>query len=245
MGLPMRPTVLFIPGNMCDARLWNGGNWILRKKLAERGFVTNDIDAAQDATISAMAQRALSAVDGPLLPVGFSMGAIIALAMARLAPGRIAAMALFGLNAGADLPERSVVRLRQQAEVRDGGLERVIVEELKPNYLATANRRDHALLALLRDMGMELGPDVFLAQSEALRTRDDLREVLSEAQMPILLGCGIEDDLCPPAWHREWAARAADSRLAIFARAGHMVPLETPLEFADTILAWMEERVLV
>ena len=244
MGLPMRPTVLLIPGNMCDARLWNGGDGILRKQLAGRGIVTNDVDAAQDATISAMAQRALSVVDGPVLPVGFSMGAIIALAMARLAPGRIAAMALFGLNAGADLPERSAVRLRQQAEVRAGGLERVIVEELKPNYLAKANRRNHALLALLRDMGMALGPEVFLAQSEALRTRPDLRGVLRAAQVPILLGCGLEDELCPPAWHRDWAARASDSRLAIFAGAGHMLPLEAPQEFADTVIAWLEERDL-
>ena len=240
----MRPTVLLIPGNMCDARLWNGGDGILRKQLAERGIVTKDVDPAQDATISAMAQRTLSVVDGPVLPVGFSMGAIIALAMARLAPGRIAAMALFGLNAGADLPERSAARLRQQAEVRDGGLERVIVEELKPNYLAKANRFDHALLVLLRDMGMALGPDVFLAQSEALRTRADLRGVLRAAQVPILLGCGLEDDLCPPAWHRDWAARAPDSRLAIFARAGHMLPLEAPQEFADTVIAWLEERDL-
>ena len=240
----MRPTVLLIPGNMCDTRLWNGGNATLRMRLAARGLAIVDADTTQDATIAAMAQRALSVLEGPVLPIGFSMGAIIALAMARLAAGRIAGLALFGLNAGADLPERSAARLRQQAEARSGGLERVIVEELKPNYLAEANRRDDALLDLLRDMGMELGPEVFLAQSEALRTRADLRGVLSAAQVPILLGCGIEDDLCPPAWHREWAARAADSRLAIFARAGHMLPLETPLEFADTIVAWMEEKEL-
>lgn len=241
----MRPTILLIPGNMCDARLWNGGDEVLRKLLAKRGLAVADTDTAQDATIAAMAQRALSAVDGPVLPIGFSMGAIIALAMARLAKGRIAGMALFGLNAGADLPERSAARLRQQAEVRCGGLERVIVEELKPNYLARANRRDHALLALLRDMGMALGPEVFLAQSEALRTRPDLRGALDSANAPILLGCGVEDDLCPPAWHRDWAARAASSRLALFVGAGHMLPLEAPQEFAETIVAWIEERNFV
>lgn len=236
----MRPTVLLIPGNMCDARLWNGGDRILRERLARRGLTVADADTTRDATISALAERALSEVKGPLLAIGFSMGAIIALAMARLAPKRITAMALFGLNAGADLPERSTTRLRHQAEVRAGRLERVIVEELKPNYLARSNRSDQALLALLRDMGMALGPDVFVAQSEALRTRDDLREELDNARVPILLGCGIEDDLCPPDWHRDWAARASDSRLAIFGGAGHMVPLETPREFADTVLDWIE-----
>lgn len=242
MAQLMHPTVVFIPGNMCDARLWDGGEGALRSALARRGLAVFDADTTRDATIPAMALRALAAVDGPVLPVGFSMGASVALAMAQHAPERIPGMALFGLNAGPDLPERSAARLRQQAEVRGGGLERVIVEELKPNYLAAANRRDEALLALLRDMGMAMGNEVFLAQSEALRTRADLRTVLDTTQAPVLLGCGEEDGLCPPAWHRDWAARTADSRLAIFVGAGHMLPLEAPYDFADTLIAWMEER---
>lgn len=240
----MRPTVMLIPGNMCDGRLWDGGEGLLRARLSERGLDVLDADTARDATISAMAHRALSASGGLLLPVGFSMGAIVALAMAQHAPHRICGMALFGLNAGPDLPERSAARICQQAEVRAGGLERVIVEELKPNYLAKANRQNRALLALLRDMGMALGPDVFLAQSEALRTRADLRPMLDEAQVPILFGCGAEDGLCPPAWHRGWAARSTDSQLAVFSDAGHMLPLETPLKFAETVLTWIEEKDL-
>lgn len=241
----MRPTVLLIPGNMCDARLWDGGNRGLRRALTQRGLAIIDADTTRDATIPAMAQRALATCDGPVLPVGFSMGAIIALAMADQAPGRIPAMALFGLNAGPDLAERSAARVRQQAEVREGGLERVIVEELKPNYLAAANRRDTALLSLLRDMGMALGFEVFLAQSEALRTRADLRPVLGTTSAHVLLGCGEEDDLCPPAWHRDWVARTRDGRLATFAGAGHMLPLEVPQAFTDTLIAWLEERNFV
>lgn len=240
----MRPTVMLIPGNMCDARLWDGGNRALRRALTGLGLAIIDADTTRDTTIAAMALRALAVCDGPILPVGFSMGAIVALALADRAPDRIRGMALFGLNAGPDLAERSAARLRQQAEVREGGLERVIVEELKPNYLADANRHDTALLALLRDMGMALGREVFLAQSEALRTRADLRPVLDSLRAGVLLGCGEEDDLCPPAWHRDWATRAADARLAVFAGAGHMLPLEAPQAFADTLIAWITERNL-
>lgn len=236
--------MVLIPGNMCDGRLWDGGQGILRSALADRGLAIIDADTTKDETIEAMALRALAAGEGPILPVGFSMGAIVALAMAHHAPDRIQGMALFGLNAGPDLPKRSAARLRQQAEVRAGGLERIIVEELKPNYLAAANRSDEALLALLRDMGMALGPDVFLAQSEALRNRADLRPVLGTVTAPVLIGCGEEDGLCPPAWHSDWTARIADARMAIFAGAGHMLPLEAPRAFADTLIAWIDEREL-
>ena len=87
----------------------------------------------------------------------------------------------------ADLPERAPRRPVQQAEVRAGGLERVLVEELKPNYLAAANRANAPLLALLRDMGMALGPNVFVRQSEALRTRADLTPTLAALDVPVLL----------------------------------------------------------
>ena len=241
-ALLMRPAVILIPGNMCDARLWDGGAGILRRALADHGLAIIDADTTRDATIEAMALRALAASDGPILPVGFSMGAIVALAIAQLAPDRISGMALFGLNAGADLPERATARQRQQAEVRNGGLERILVEELKPNYLAAANRHNEAMLELVRDMGMALGPQVFISQSEALRTRTDLRPVLDTTPAPVLLGCGEEDGLCPPAWHQDWAARLADGQITIFAGAGHLLPLEAPQAFADTLIAWINER---
>lgn len=239
----MPATALLIPGNMCDARLWNGADAVLRQRLSALGLSIADADTSRDDTIASMATRALSAVDGPLIPIGFSMGAIIALAMAAQAPDRISGLALFGLNAGADLPERSSLRIRQQADVAAGELERVIVEELKPNYLAAANRRNTDLSTLLHDMGMALGPAVFRAQSEALRLRPDFRDVLRGLDVPVLLGCGAEDSLCPPAWHNIWADLAADSEVAIFEGAGHMLPLELPQEFADQITDWIRKRV--
>jgi pimeloyl-ACP methyl ester carboxylesterase len=240
----MRSTVVLLPGNMCDARLWNGHEGVLRQQLLGRGFRVVDSDTTRDATIAGMAERALDEVEGTVIPIGFSMGAIVGLGMAQLAPARIAGMALFGLNAGGDLPERSAVRLRQQAEVRRGGLERVIVEELKPNYLAQANRHNRALLELLREMGLSLGPAVFLSQSEALRTRPDLRDAVGSIEAPFLFGCGAEDTLCPPSWHSDWAAMANDSELVIFQGAGHMLPLEAPHEFAETIISWLEKKDL-
>jgi pimeloyl-ACP methyl ester carboxylesterase len=240
----MPATAILIPGNMCDARLWSGAGDMLRRVLGQKGFAVRDANTARDDTIEGMARRALGETDGPLLTIGFSMGAIVALEMARQASERIVGLALFGLNAGADLPERSAARIRQQAEVREGGLERVVVEELKPNYLARANRGNAPLLALLRDMGLTLGPDIFIAQSEALRLRADLRPVLDTLRVPVLLGCGEEDALCPPVWHRDWSARLSDVSNIVFPGAGHMLPLEQPEGFANAVIRWIEDKDL-
>lgn len=228
-------TPVLLPGNMCDARLWPD---VVRDALP--GAV--DADLSRDNGIAAMAQRVLAETQGRLLPVGFSMGAIVAVEMWMQAPERIAGLVLMGYNATADLPERAAHRPVQQAEVRAGGLERVLVEELKPNYLAARNRVDRVLLDLLRDMGMRLGAEVFVTQSEALRLRQDRVETLPSIAVPVLYACGAEDALCPPAWHRRWEAMTADSRFIQLADVGHMLPLEAPDILAETIEQWIQEK---
>jgi pimeloyl-ACP methyl ester carboxylesterase len=195
----MAMTPVLLHGNMCDARLWTAE---VRAVLS--GALNADL--TRDDSIAAMAERSLAATTGVLLPVGFSLGAIVAVEMAVQAPERIAGLVLAGYNATADLPERAAHRPVQQAQVRadtnGSGLERVLVEELKPKYLAAQNREDGALLNLLRDMGMDLGADVFIRQSEALRLREDRRAAIAALDVPVLYLCGREDTLCPPAWHQ-------------------------------------------
>ena len=236
-------TPVLLPGNMCDARLWRGGDGVIVDGLAQAGLPPPvDADLTRDDSIAGMAARALAATNGPLLPIGFSMGAIVAAEMWVQAPYRIAGLVLLGYNATADLPERAGHRPVQQAEVRGGGLERVLVEELKPNYLAARNRNDLPLLALLRDMGMTLGPDVFVRQSEALRRRADRVDALATITVPTLIGCGAEDLLCPPDWHRRWAAAIADADYVLTPGAGHMLPLEAPAALSVQLANWLKTR---
>ena len=229
----MRPSLIFIPGNMCDARLW--------QEMSDLpDWAKADAPPLGQASISAMAAAVLAKLHGPVIPVGFSMGGIVALEMARQAPERVKAMVLIDANAGADLPERAALRPVQQARVRNGEMATIIADELKPAYLAAANRYDEALKQLLFDMAMDLGEDIFLAQSEALRTRHDLGPVLDTFAGPIAVMCGAEDRLCPPEWHEAKARRARDARLTIIAGAGHMLPLEKPAAFSAALISWLD-----
>ncbi len=239
-------TPVLLPGNMCDARLWRGGRGVVIDVFAKHRLgAPVDVGLTHDDSIAAMATRALAAAPGPLVPIGFSMGAIVAVEMWCQEPERIAGLVLLGYNATADLPDRAAHRPIQQAKVRAGGLERVLVEELKPNYLAARHRSDVVLLDLLRDMGMGLGAEVFVRQSEALRLRADRRDVLPAIRVPVLIGCGDEDTLCPPAWHADWAARISDATLFTVSGAGHMLPLEDPVALAARIDRWLTEEDIV
>ena len=192
-----------------------------------------------------MADAVLADVDRPVIAVGFSMGAIVAAELARRVPDCVAALGLVAFNASADLPERAAMRPRQQHAVRDGRLEAIVADELKPNYLAQANRSDPALLDIVMQMARSVGPEAFIAQSEALRLRDDLRPALGALAMPAMLACGSEDRLCPPEWHRRWASMiGANARFAEIPAAGHLVPLEQPHALADALLGWLTEETL-
>ncbi|WP_185965069.1 alpha/beta fold hydrolase [Glacieibacterium frigidum] len=234
-------TAVLLPGNMCDARLWSGGGSMVAAVLAARGFGAAHAGMLDQSTIADMAAAVLARVPGRLLPIGFSMGGIVALEMTRQAPERIAGLVLVDTNAGADLPERSAVRPVQQARVRAGALPTIVADELKPTYLAAANRGDTALKDLLFDMAMGLGDDVFCAQSEALRTRADLGPVLDGFADPVLFAVGAEDALCPPDWHAAMAARCARATLRVIDGAGHMLPLERPHELAAAIGRWLDD----
>jgi pimeloyl-ACP methyl ester carboxylesterase len=229
MAQERQPMLVLLPGNMCDARLWTG----------LKGLPAVHADLTQDETIVAMAARALAEYTDALVPVGFSMGGIVALEMARQAPERIKGLILADTNAGADLPERAAVRPAQQQRVRGGALARIVADELKPAYLAAQNRDDPAIRSLVFDMAMGLGEDVFVQQSEALRTRADLAPVLDSFAGPLLLVCGAEDVLCPPGWHEAMAARCLNAELRVIAGAGHLLPLEQPHTFRAIVDDWL------
>ena len=233
------PSLLLLPGNMCDARLWQA----VQTRLEAAGLNCTVGDLSRQDTITSMALQMLAANAGPLIPIGFSMGAIVALEMLRQARERIVALALIAFNATADLPERAAVRPRQQAEVGAGHLARVVANELKPHYLSSAHANDDALRALTMDMAMALGPATFVRQSEALRTRADLRTVLPTIAVPTLLACGSDDLLCPPDWHVTWAsAIGAHATLSIVPDAGHLLPIEQPAALADLLIGWLQTR---
>lgn len=227
------PQIVLLPGNMCDGRLWDGADYAIKSKIRACGLSFSCVDFADDATIEEMAARALAAHEGDLIPLGFSMGGIVALEMYRQAPQRIVGLGLIDTTANPD--SRGTERIRQQDDIRAGHLERVVLEELKPNYLAKCHANDEGLLTLLRDMAMDLGPDVFIAQSEALRTRTDLTSVLTDIRVPVLLACGREDSLCPPELHQKMTTMIKYASLTIVEDAGHILPLEQPVILAGLI----------
>lgn len=223
---------------MCDARLFE-------PQIAafdhDYRVIVPDLT---EASIDAMAQTVLAtAPSGPLNVAGLSMGGIVAMAMVAKAPERIMRLGLLDTNHLADAPERHAVRNRQIADIEAGRLSDVIIDEMKPVYLAEKNRANQELLDLLVDMAMDVGADAFVAQSIALRDRPDRSDALRAYGGPALVLCGEDDNLCPPDRHRQIAAMLENAQLVLVPGAGHISTLENPAAVNAAIADWLRSAV--
>lgn len=215
---------------MCDERLWQPQI----AALAQRTVVP---DTTRDDNFAAMAARILASAPPQFALAGLSMGGILAFELWRQAPERITHMALLDTNPHPEQPARRALRVDEIAAVLAGGLREMAIESMKPAYLAAANRDDEALLTRILDMALELGADVFERQSVALRDRPDSVPTLATIGCPVHIICGLEDTLCPVAYHETMANHIADARLSVLANCGHLSTLEQPDAVNDLLTA--------
>ena len=231
MTLPL----VLLPGLMCDARLFAPQVAALS---AEMPVTVADIGGHD--TMAALAAAVLADAPPVFALGGLSMGGIVAMEVLRQAPERVAKLALMDTNALVEAPEMQARRGPQMDKARAGQLEQVMREEMKPNYLTEGPQRV-AILDLCMDMVMDLGADVFVRQSMALRERPDQCDTLRGVRVPTLVLCGRDDRLCPVARHELMHALVSDSVLEIIEGAGHLPTLEKPEQTTVALRRWMED----
>ena len=231
MTLPL----VLLPGLMCDARLFAPQVAALS---AEMPVTVADIGGHD--TMAALAAAVLADAP-PVFALGdLSMGGFVAMEVLRQAPERVAKLALMDTNALVEAPEMQARRGPQMDKARAGQLEQVMREEVKPNYLTEGPQRA-AILDLCMDMAMDLGADVFVRQSMALRERPDQCDTLRGVRVPTLVLCGRDDRLCPVARHELMHALVSDSVLEIIEGAGHLPTLDQPEQTTVALRRWMED----
>jgi pimeloyl-ACP methyl ester carboxylesterase len=236
----VRERLLLLPGMMCDERLFAPQ---VEALSGEIDIIVPRLSGAS--TIEGLARIALAeAGNRPFSVAGLSMGGIVAMAILAMAPAQVKRIALLDTNHLADSPERRAIRDRQITDVRAGRLRQVIVEEMKPTYLAISNRSRADLLDLLVDMAMKLGPSVFIEQSLALRDRRSHGDTLRAFKGPALVVCGSEDQLCPPQRTREIAALLPNSEYVEVSDAGHISTLERPDAIAEAMNKWIARHAM-
>lgn len=229
----MIPLVL-LPGMMCDARLF--GPQI--NALSGRYPIMTAPLGGQE-TIEKLATEVLQTAPPKFALAGLSMGGIVAMEMVRQAGDRVVGLALLDTNPLAEAEATKDRRAKQIAAALAGDMRRVMRDEMKPNYLADGPNQG-AILDLCMAMATDLGPAVFVRQSQALRDRRDQTETLRRYAGQTLILCGRQDILCPVERHRLMQNLIPGSTIHIVEDAGHLPTLEQPQITTAALSRWLE-----
>ena len=218
-------TPVFIPGLLCTEWLFHGQVDIVSGTAVYA-------DTRQHDSITGMAEAAL-AQTGQLVPIGLSMGGYVAMEMARLAPARIRAMALFSTNCRQDNDTQrayreQAIRLAQQEGFR--GHAAILGKFLSPRLWLT-----RLLLWRAGNGGGYCGV-TFARQQYAILGRRAQHETMASLNVPLLIVCGSCDTLTPPALSQEMADLAPHADLRLLPNVGHLSTLEAADACRDALI---------
>lgn len=233
---PGLPTLVMLPGTLCDGRVFQRQKRALRGLADVRIVDFRDLDA-----IHSWLPALLRLLPEKFSVAGFSLGGLCALEMLRLAPQRIERIAMIASNAhpAGVAGRRKSARLRKLW--RDRGPAEV-ARQVKPNYFHHArNRRRHA--ALVHDMAVRTPHKAAFAEFDWAAIRPDGRAALAQFQGRLLLVSGARDRLCPPAWQQSMLEAQPRADWLEIPRVGHFIPLEAAARLNHALAAWMQAGV--
>jgi len=232
----MQPTLMLLPGLMCDAAVWAPQVASLPARCVVPAWGLRD-------SLTAMAQQVLEQAPTERFSVaGHSMGGRVALELMRLAPQRVERLALLDtgthpLPAGEAGAKERAGRTALLEIARTQGMRAMGRQWARG--MVHPSRLDTPLFEAILDMIERSNPDQFAAQINALLTRPDAAPVLPTIQCPTLVLCGRDDAWSPPAQHEAMCAAIAGATLSIVEHCGHMCTMEQPQALNDALAAWL------
>ena len=226
---------------------------VLRVDLPGHGHARDSaLPLALDAVADALDAALAAAVDdggrdtGRALVLGWSLGGLVATALAARHPARVRGLAMVAASprfvSAPDWPagmDPRVFELFGEELGRDyrGTLDRFLMLEAQ----GSAHLREE--LRFLRDAVYARGEPAPRALREGLGLLHDgdLRDALPGLAMPSLWLAGRRDRLVNPQAMQAAAALAPDARLQVFEHAGHAPFLTEPQAVADALRAFGAE----
>jgi pimeloyl-ACP methyl ester carboxylesterase len=225
--------VLLLPGTLCTGA-------IFEKQLEALASLANRVETVpfrDERSIDEMAETVAGCIppETGAAIAGFSMGGMVAMALARRHPGLVRKLALINTNSHAELPDRGKARQAHLAEARRRGVGKVVRDHYLPRYL---ERQSPEHRRLIIDMSEELGLDCFEAQAQALGSRPDSTTTLQGVACHTLILGSSGDALCPPEAHVEMHRIVSNSDLVLLGACGHFSTLERPEAVSSCLCSW-------
>ena len=224
-----KPTILLIPGLLCDQTVWQP----LQAALSAESHVP-DVSTKDD--IRQIAEDCLNTYSGDLHIAGHSLGGRIASEIAHQAPDRVKRLALLdtGMHPLAE-GERDMREMVVQMAY-DKGMG-VLADVWLPGMVY---RDTPELMYQLREMIMSKTPEQHERQIKSLINRPDAAQYFADIACPVLLMTGEHDKWSPVYQQEAMLKLLKNGRLSVVPDVGHFSLLEDADAVSAQIVKFLE-----
>jgi pimeloyl-ACP methyl ester carboxylesterase len=233
-------TLLLIPGTQCDDRLWSKMPSDFFKEIKAKHWAIPQLSLNQ--TLLSLHQLLIKTTNDGNVVVGFSLGGYLVAKYIKeygdyWQKDRSPTFIIVGNSAKSLPPQELATRSK-------------IIANLNPNsYLGASRQRicqllsqkhhqSDELVTLIQNMDRSLGPTSLQHQLSFTGEREDCLLALNQAaeKLSISMITSANDPLVDYAWLGKLSSNIKRFQVG---QAGHMLPLEYPVEFSQTLTSIM------
>ena len=236
------PTVIFVPGFMQSAKAWQE----VARRLPQR-YPSVMLEHREHEREGRLAEIAAAAerVGGPAVLCGYSLGGRLSLNAAVRDPARYAGLVVLGASAG--IAEPTARRARAEADEKLASwMETQPIEEIVAIWERQPLFADQSDEVIDAQRPGRLSQDprslAVLLRTAGQGAMDPVWGHLPSLELPILALAGARDERYRRACRRI-AAEAPNAHAAVIEQAGHAAHLQRPDDFADALVAFLDDRV--
>jgi pimeloyl-ACP methyl ester carboxylesterase len=231
-----RQPLIFLPGLLCDARLYDHQTRYL-SDVADCRVA----DLTRHDTIADMATAVLDDAPARFSLAALSMGGYVALEIMRQAPERVERLALLDTSARPDTVEQQR-RRKGLLSLSESGRFKGVTPKLLPLLVHQDRLGDEPLVNDIMAMAEAIGRDAFKRQQTAILNRRDSRDTLGAIACPAMVVCGRQDAITPPELAEEMAGLLPRGRLVMIEDCGHLCTMERPQAATALLRDWLLNR---
>ncbi len=220
----MKPSVVLIPGMMCNEDIFSH-----QINVLEKVFNVIVIEFNEHRDIELGVKDLASNLPNKFHLLGHSMGGIVAMELVKQHSNRVLSLALLNTNPYEEKEEVKDRRNKTLKELDALDLITLMKSDYISRYFPDDCRDKNKLIQQCVDMASKLDKKVFYNQSVALRDRKDQTSILENVNCKTLIICGESDQLCPVSYHSDMNKMIKSSDLIVLDSVGHMPIIECPL----------------
>lgn len=228
-----KTTVVFLPGKLCDQRLW-------QNTMNALSDIINPIfvDLRSQQSLEEMLKTVYDCCEGKFVLIGFSMGGYVAQEFVLKYPERIIGAGFLAISGSSYSPEEKEYQARIINNIKQTGFKSLSNLAIQ-KFIHPSRYHDMELIELIKDMSRESGDKTLISQYKATINRLSRIEDLSKVTCHIMIIASPNDQEVSLKSIKEMANDIPGSKLHIIENCGHMIPLEQPEELNEILKEWL------